>query len=288
MPAIAAALVPIRCWRPLLDDVRAPTRHLRIALAAVLLGLGSPAAARAQLVGAATVESQYRPTGVSLTNGEPDLRLSLSYDHVSGAYAGGSVIGAQTARDGLQAVGYVAYAGFAKQAANGLVWDVGATNSDLTLYLPVQRAARLPQGMVYPPGYNPGSAQGTTRRYGLNYSEIYGGVSLSSLSARVYLSPDYLGRNLRTAYFDVTETIRPINRLRLYAHVGALTPFGGSADSAGLGGGGSDWDVRAGAAWEFHRGEIQLAWTRTEPRVEYPLGYHQARDALIVSVAGFF
>lgn len=285
MPAIAAALVPIRCWRPLLDDVRAPSRHLRIVLAAVLLGLGSPVAARAQLVGAATVESQYRPSGVSLTDSEPDLRLSLSYDYASGAYAGGSVIGAQTARDGLQAVGYVAYAGFAKQAANGLVWDVGVTNSDLTLYLPAQRTVSSAQGMTYPPGYNPSTGQGTTRRYGLNYSELYGGVSLSSLSAHLYLSPDYLGQNLKTAYLDVTETIRPINRLRLYAHVGALTSFGGAASP---GRSGRDWDLRAGAAWEFHRGEIQLAWTRTEPQVEYPFGYRQARDALIVSLTGFF
>lgn len=268
------------------NDLQSRGRDIfRLVLAVLLLGLAVPAVARAQLVAAATVESQYRFRGVSLTDGEPDVRLSLSYDHASGAYAGASIIGGETARDGVQALGYVAYAGFAKQMANGLGWDVGATNADMILYLPVQQIIRSAQNTPGAPGYNPSAAQDATQRYRINYSELYAGVSMPDLSARLYVSPDYLGQNLRTAYLDVTASIRPMSQLRLYAHLGGLTPLGGSE------GPNSDrqhGDLGAGAAWEFRHSEVQLGWTATTPQLEYPVGYRQARDALIVSLTGFF
>lgn len=270
----------------MLNEVQSRVRDIsRLVLAVLLLGLAVPAVARAQLVAAATVESQYRLRGVSLTDNEPDVRLSLSDDFASGAYAGASIIGGETVRDGVQALGYVAYAGFAKQMANGLGWDVGATNSDIVLYLPVQRGIGSAQNTPGAPGYNPNATQAGTHRYTIDYSELYAGVSLPDLSARLYVSPDYLGQNLRTAYLDVTASIRPVSQLRLYAHLGGLTPLGGSA------GPNSDrqrGDLGAGAAWEFRRSEVQLGWTATTPQLEYPVGYRQARDALIVSLTAFF
>src|ERR1700744_2254020 len=89
--------------RPLIN------RNLFFASALLPLGLIFPVAAHAQLVAAATLETQYRLRGVALSNGQPDLRLALSYDHSSGAYGGVSAIGGETDRNGVQPLGYIGY-----------------------------------------------------------------------------------------------------------------------------------------------------------------------------------
>ena len=239
--------------------------------------LAAPTAARAQLVGAATLESEYRLRGVGLTNGEPDIRIGLSYDHSSGAYAGGSVIVGDTARDGVQVLGYIEYAGYAKQSPDGLGWDVGASNSNITLNLPAQLTTRSAENIVSTLVY--------TQKYHADYSEVFGGISMNDVSAHMYFSPDYLGQSLKTLYLDVTATIRPRDRLRLYAHVGALTPLGGSAgpDSQR-----EHFDAATGAAWEFRHGEVQLDLIAATPDLEYPPGFRQKPSALVLKVTGFF
>ncbi len=262
-------------WRALSGDPRSPDRHLFLVVVAALSLSFVPAAARAQFVGAATIESEYRLRGVALTNGEPDVRLGVTYDHVSGAYAGVSAIVGEAEHVGVRGLGYVANIGFARQTSTGLTWDVGATNSQITLYLPSRQVLRSPQ--VITPG--------DIRRYSANYTEVYAGISVRNVSARLYFSPDYLGQGLKTAYLDITAAVRPARRLRLYGHVGALTPLG---ESAWPNSSREHLDLAVGAAWEFRHGEVQAAWTTTTPQVEYPLGYRQTRSALVLSMTGFF
>jgi hypothetical protein len=231
------------------------------------------------------VESQYRSRGVALTDGKPDLRLGVSYDHPSGVYAGASLIGGETAHEGIRGLGWTAYLGYAEKTDKGLTWDIGATTSQINLYLridPLQRSAA--PATSYAQTYGQSGPQIYTFRYRADYTEVYGGLSWGSTSVHLYASPDYLGQSLRTAYLDLTETFRPLTHVRLYAHAGALTPLEGSA------GPGSDrehYDLGAGAAWELRHGEIQLSWTGIAPRVQYPIGYPQARSAVIISVTGF-
>jgi hypothetical protein len=265
-------------WRATPNDVRSPDPRIFLAVSAALsFSLAAPTTARAQLAGAATLESEYRLRGVALSDGEPVLRLGLSYDHASGAYAGVSAIVGQTAHSGVRPLGYVAFVGVAGQAPQGLSWDVGASNSQITLYLPAARALRPLPSAIYP--------QTNTYKYTANYTEIYGGLSARDVSARLYLSPDYLGQDLKAAYLDVTAAARPIRRLRLYGHVGALTPLGGSARPDGDR---EQYDVATGAAWEYRHGEIQLAWSAAAPEMEYPVGYRQKRSALVLSLTDFF
>jgi hypothetical protein len=265
-------------WPSALGGDRRAVLHLvLVASAAVLFVLAAPTAARAQLVGSATLESDYRLRGLSLTNGQADLRLGLAYDFASGAYAGASVIAAQPAHVGLRALGYVAYAGFARQTEGGLGWDVGATDSQIDLRFSASQLVRTAPDALYTPGGE--------QTYRVHYSEVYGGLSMRDLSARLYLSPNYLGQHLRTAYLDVTAASKPADRLRLFAHVGALTPLGGSA---GPNSRRERYDLGAGAGWEFRNGEVQLAWTTITEQVEYPIGYRQSRAALTLSVTGYF
>jgi Bacterial protein of unknown function (Gcw_chp) len=252
----------------------------RIALLAstlLSLGLTFPVAAQAQLVGSATLESQYRWRGVDLSNGQPDLQLSLSYDHSSGLYGGVTGIAGETVRNGVQPLGLLTYAGYAVQAPDGLTWDAGVTESLLALYLPIRQSVLAADGTT--------SFRRATRVYDAEYTEVYGGVSRGDLSAHLYISPDYLHQNLRTAYLDVAAATRPLSWLKLSGHVGALTPIQGSAWPSSER---ERFDLGVGAAWELRHGELQLAWSGTTPQVEYPLGYHQARSALILSLTGYF
>ncbi len=252
-------------------------------IAPVGLALSTPV--HAQLVGTAVLETQYRLRGVALTDGKPDLRLELSYDHPSGAYVGASLIGGETSNDGLHALGYAAYLGFAKQTASALTWDLGVNTSQINLYLRVNNLQpSLSQTGTYAQTSDLGSAI-YNFHYRANYSEAYGGLSWGSSSVHLYVSPDYLGEDLTAAYLDVTETARPLAHLRLYAHVGALTPVSGSL------GHGSDrehFDLAVGTALEMPHAEVQLSWSGIAPQVQYPIGYRQPPSAVIFSVSGFF
>jgi hypothetical protein len=257
-------------------------------VAAAVCGLGAalPAVADDQFSASATLESQYRLRGVALTNDEPDARIAFSYDHPSGGYIGVSLIGGETVHDAFHALGFVAYLGFAEQTSNGVGWDFGATISEINLYLrPTSYViARPAQYATQTDGY-PSVSFAAVIHYRADYSEVYGGISWRGTSAYLYVSPDYLGQSLRTAYVDLTKTFRPIAHLRLYGHVGVLTPLEGS----GLPGSTRErYDLGAGAACEFRHGEIQLAWSDIAPQVQYPAGYLQKRSAVIASVTGFF
>jgi len=59
---------------------------LRLGVGACLLAFSG--ASNAQFGASLGVESDARFRGISLSGGRPDLRLSLSYDHASGVYAG--------------------------------------------------------------------------------------------------------------------------------------------------------------------------------------------------------
>lgn len=270
--------------------MRATSPRLYPVAAAVLaLGLAAPQLAQAQLAASVTLESQYRLRGIALTNDEPDARIEFSYDHPSGAYAGVSLTGGETVHDEFRGLGLAAFLGFAEKTASGVSWDLGATISEINLYLhpslsfmadPPQHAAQTPP---YPES-QPGSVMDVVH-YRADYSEVYGGVSWRETSVYLYASPDYLGESLRTVYLDVTQSFRPIAHVRLYGHAGVLTPFDGS----GLSGNDREcYDFGAGTAYEFHHGEIRLAWSDISPQVQYPAGYAQKRSVIIVSMAAFF
>ena len=212
--------------------------------------------------------------GISLDHGEPDLRFGVSYDHGGGGYAGLSGIVGETSRDGVKPLGYLAYAGFAHQTSGGLVLDVGATNSDITIYQPARSG---------PPGSY--AFRVYTYEYHAFYTEIFAGLSRGSIGARLYLSPNYLDQGNGGAYLDLSKSFELTARLRVFVHAGALTPLGESdrpgADRERL-------DLGAGTSWAFRHAELRLVWTGTWPSVEYPAGYRQKEDRVVLSATHFF
>jgi uncharacterized protein (TIGR02001 family) len=269
-----------------LGDQAGPALVLTSVVLALFLAPPSPAHAQASF--SVTAESQYRFRGVPLTNGKPDLRLALAYDHPSGAYAGASAIIGTAPRGGVQAMGYSAYVGYARRAGPDLSWDAGLTHA--------RYIGRLPGRAVVPGPRGPAAVR-YTLHYDSDYSEAYAGLVRRDVSAHLYVSPDYLGQGQTTAYLDLAGAVRPAPRVRLFGHAGVLAPLAGRSRVYAPPGiarpaGGDDrrlvYDLRVGAALELGRAEVQLAWTHVGPRLEYPRDYSRRRDALVVSAAAFF
>jgi uncharacterized protein (TIGR02001 family) len=237
----------------------APPRRHTLSVAVVLLALSLAAPASAQLGFSASVDSDYRFRGLSLSDGKPDLSLNLAYDHPSGFYAGASAIAAEGVDGGVRMFGYLEYAGLTRRIDAHMSWDAGVSNSE---YLEKPYSG-----------------------YRSDYTELYAGLSVDSVSAHVYYSPSYLGAGLSTIYVDLNGAYRPARHLRLFGHAGLLTPLSGSAD---LGGRRERYDLRAGVAADFGGAEMRLAWTATGPGAGYAAGFAQGRDAVVVGASYFF
>ena len=113
----------------------------------------------------------------------------------------------------------------------------------------------------------------------------FAGLSRDGFGARLYLSPGYLDQGVGGAYLDLSKSFELTARLSVFVHAGALTPLGESdrpgADRERL-------DLGAGASWGFRHGELRLVWTGTFPSVEYPAGYRQKQDRVVLSATHFF
>ena len=242
-----------------------------IASGALACAAGASRPAEAQLVGTATLESQYVYRGLSLDEREPDLRLGFSYDRPSGGYVGAAVIAGLTPHQGVRPLGYLTYLGYARRGGEGVTWDVGVTNSEFTEY--------VTDHVIGPP------ASTRMYRYRIPYREGYVGLSAAEWSARLYLSPNYLRQGDGAAYLDVTRTIGMSPILNGYVHAGLLSPFGGSSQP------GADrerFDVGAGVGREFRHARLRLGWTHAAPAEQYPPGHRQKADQVVVGLSGFF
>ncbi len=216
-----------------------------------------PAAARAQVSFSGSIDSDYRFRGLSLSNGQPVLTLSVAYDHSSGAYAGVSALGQYTADDGARMLGFVEYAGYAfRPSASGPSFDVGVDNENYDEY--------------------------SGKAYAASYSEVYGGVTFRDVGSHIYYSPNYFRAGASLIYASLDGTYRPNDDWRLTAHGGVATPMGDYA-------GGSQherYDLRLGVSRQFRNLEAHIAWTGywPGPATSTPA----SRPALVVGASVFF
>jgi uncharacterized protein (TIGR02001 family) len=228
--------------------------HRIAGLAVLWLGLAGPALA--QVSGSATLVSDYRYRGRSLSDGEPAATLSVNYDDPSGAYAAASVVGPDTRQGGVQLLGYIVNAGYVAQAPQGAAWDVGAIDYHLATYQTAQRT--------------------------VDFTEVYAGLVTRYASFHLYYSPDYAHLGARTLYADMDATFRPAPTLRLFGHFGALASVGGADLDK------EQFDLKFGIARQIWDGELSLAWTHLAPAATFAGGDHQSRDALVLGAAYFF
>ncbi len=229
--------------------MQAPGTHL-LSVACLLLTLAA-APCRAQLSASVALDSDYRFRGLTQSDGQPDLRLNLSYDHSKGAYAGLSLIAAQGYSGQPGTFGYTAYAGYVSPRHGGLAWEAGITHTHIK------------------------------ERFSYDYNEAYAGVLGDHVSARLSYSPSYYGRHMKTLYAEVNAGQILSPHWRVFAHAGALTPVSGWTRR-------ERYDVRAGVAASLRNYEVQLAWVKTNKVVVYPAQTLDDGEAVIVSASCYF
>ena len=231
-------------------------RACRLALLAAL-GVGHPASA--QLSASLAAVSDYRIRGLSLNGGGIALTASAGYDHPSGIYAGAAVTAGDTRRYGRQYLGHVEYLGYSARFGRGLAWEAGVSNTHLD--------------------------SNVFRRFSGHYPEVYAGISAEKLGVRVAYSPAYVLGNLDTLYCEVNGALRPVDRLRVFAHAGVFVPLSDVAPQvlprARI-------DTRLGVAATIPRGELRLTWVHSGAGEAYLAPRHQSADALTVGATAFF
>ena len=181
----------------------------------------------AQVSGSASLLSDYRYRGVSLSDNRPAAQLAVAYDHASGWYGGAFAstvqIGSPTSRE-LQAV---AFGGYASRMPSGLSFEAGADYSAFT------------GGQIY------------------NYGEVYVGIASDKVSTRLYYAPRYFGQS-DAIYGEINASQEMFDRVRLIAHCGALRnssqySYGRPVDQY-------VFDASVGVVFDFDQFSAQLSW----------------------------
>lgn len=191
--------------------------------------------ALAQVSGSASVLSDYRWRGLSLSDGKPVPQVALDYDDARGWYAGALASGVTVhgAHDTLQLLGY---AGYAARLNASVSWDAGIS------HVTFQRAA------LY------------------DYNEVFIGLSAQEVSARLSYAPDYFGKGTRSLYAEINGQRPLAERLNLNWHAGLL-----HARSAAWEGMASQplalrADLRLGLAFDVEAWKLELAGLLTQKK----------------------
>ena len=129
--------------------------------AVVLWALLSCTNACAQVSGSATVLSDYRFRGVSLSDGQPAAQLGVAWERDDGWYAG--AFASSTRLYGRPGTQLLAYLGYAHRLHDGPSWEAGAEYAAFSRY--------------------PGDS----------YPEFYLGLASDKLSGRLYWAPSGAG-----------------------------------------------------------------------------------------------
>jgi uncharacterized protein (TIGR02001 family) len=220
-----------------------------------LLSLFAITTTQAQISGSATVVSDYRFRGVSLSQGNPEAQVNIGYDNPNGMYAGGFASGVDL--NGVDAEQFIAYGGYTSRLPSGLSWEAGVTSA------------------VY---------SGISH---LNYSEAFAGLTSDNYSARIYYSPRYLDQNTSTLYAELNAAYTLEEDWRLLAHVGLLHPLSdsniGSSELV------SRYDGRLAINARIADWNAQLAWVvLQEKSTLYPQYQDRNPRAVILSVSYSF
>jgi len=223
-----------------------------------MLGLALVAAdAFAQASATASILSDYRYRGISLSRGNPAVQLSVAYDDPSGIYAGILASNVEFAISPHRELQGIPYAGYARRIGSELSAEIGASYAVFT---------------------GPG-------RY--DYAELYAGIASDQVSGRLYYAPRYFGREGGSLYAEINAAQPLSDRLRLIAHVGVLFNRGqyfpyGPTDRKVI-------DGRLGLAVALEPFTIQASWVGIgSANAGYPIPQGERRNTAVVSLSRAF
>jgi uncharacterized protein (TIGR02001 family) len=216
--------------------------------------------ASAQVHGAITIASDDRFRGRSVSQGRPVATLDLGYDAPNGVYLGMAATGVATQHDGLRFLGAQQYIGYARRLPAGPTLDFGATHANYTDYYSGVRGAQ--------------------------YSELYAGLILRRLTARLYYSPNYFGRRLETLYGEVDASVRPARGWRLSAHIGGLgylsSPYPAQFSPT------AQYDWRVGLATSLKGFEVEVAGSGAGPAPGFYAGAPRGHAGAVIALRRSF
>jgi uncharacterized protein (TIGR02001 family) len=224
-------------------------------VAAVLLLLIAANIANAQISGSATIVSDYRYRGVSLSQGRPEAQVDVGYDSPSGWYAGILTSGVRV--DDADTAQFVAYGGYAGKFLSGLNWEAGASG------------VRFMGESDY------------------NYAEEFVGLTSDHFNARIYFSPSYFAEQTRTVYAELNAVSSLQDHFQLLAHIGLLHLLAVSDESSSESA--SRYDGRIGANAKVADWNVQLALVALQKKSAlYPQYEDRNPRALVLSISYSF
>jgi uncharacterized protein (TIGR02001 family) len=226
------------------------------ALIAFFLASAVASPGQAAVGAVASVFSDDRFRGISLSDGQPVAILDLSYDAPNGLYGAvsGSVV--VTRDEGLKALGVALNGGYAKRFRTGLTADVGIVHSRYSHY----------SGLAS----------------GRSYSEVYAGLSGKLIGARVSISPNYLGGVRWMLHGEVDGHLDLTPNLLLDGTIGLLIPLQRgdyNSESRAL------MDARIGLAQRIGPITFHAAFTTRTGHSEIYSGRGHRRTALVVGIS---
>jgi uncharacterized protein (TIGR02001 family) len=206
----------------------------------------------AQASYSASLSSDYRYRGISLSDNAPSAQLGANFDSAQGAYGGLSLARVRFRYTEASALA-VAYAGWARRFGDALSWDAGIS------------AYRYRGAEKY------------------DYRELYAGLNGERSGVRLSLAPHYFGIGGRTAYLEVNSSRALTGRLDLVGHAGYLHEVGTSAGRFRMA---PRFDARIGVAAAFDGATVQLAWSTTRKSASlYYGGGGASPSRLVLSTA---
>jgi uncharacterized protein (TIGR02001 family) len=211
----------------------------------------------AQVSGNATLVSDYRYRGVSLSQGKPEAQVDVGYDSSNGWYAGALASGVKLGYTDTEQ--FVAYAGYAGKFLSELNWEVGASDVHFA-----------------------GKSE-------YNYVEEFAGLTSDHFNARIYLSPSYFDQETRTIYAELNAVYPFQDHFQLLAHIGLLHPLTGTVGSPSSSEVASRYDGRVGVNAKVADWNVQLAWVALQKR-STQFHYYDDRNphAIVLSVSYSF
>ena len=208
------------------------------------------AEAFAQVSGSASLLSDYRYRGVSLSHNRPAAQLALAYDDASGWYGGAFASTVQLGYPNRE-LQVVSFAGYASRMPSGLSWEAGADYSVFT------------GGQSY------------------SYGEMYVGVASENVSTRLYYAPRYFGQKSGVIYGEINASQQLLDRVRLLAHGGILR--NSSEDAYGRPAGRHVFDASVGVVIDFDQFSAQLSWVGiTSVNTPYPTTLRNKNGAVLI------
>ncbi|HEU0199118.1 MAG TPA: TorF family putative porin, partial [Burkholderiaceae bacterium] len=173
----------------------------------------------------ATLISDYRFRGVSLSDGRPAVQATLAYDHGSGFYGGLFASSVRLTSDGDTGVQGLGYVGYARRGLGALAWDLGVAYTDFS------------------------------KPRDWNYADYYVGVAGTDWSARLSYAPRYFGFDYAALYTELNLTPGSERSVVPLLHVGWLRTVAAPEYVTR-----SRWDARLGLAYSSGSFGLQLSW----------------------------